>query len=446
MTAIRSAPFRALTARIAAGAAAVGVLVTGVQMWMVASPPAGAATPVRIYAQAYNQPTFYGPGRVPVTTAPPAVAQYQLQRIQMSSKGRTDVFALTITGSNSSQLSLFPPDRTVAPELELVKDPALSALSASDTCQNNCTFNLTQTPSGWVLEEFVNGALVGPAGPATVTIDGDLVSIAIDLAALTPVAQSVLGDPRTDVQAGFMTRAADGSGEENVSNPYAIGSLIGLGSGSQVLGPWQGRFLGPQALSATPCSGNIPLWFTYTPSVHLENVVFSQPVTAGVTVEGGGPASSAENAVFKTLVVQTSATPKGGTGVSSIDVETNNQPLVPLPVIPSNATVSDNVVSLTLADDSGNPLVQTGGYVTAAVAIQQSTGTCVYHFPIVTLSLFPVQKPAVVPTAVSASFWLGGSAGIGVIAALLGIAAAIAVLFSRFHAQAAREQSARSES
>jgi hypothetical protein len=431
---------------MAVGAAAVGVLVTGVQMWMIPSPPAGAATPVSIYAQAYNQPTFYGPGGVPVANGQPSVAPYQLQRIQMSSKGRTDVFSLTITGLNSSQLSLFPPDRTVAPDLELVKDPALAALAPGDACQNNCTFNLTQTPSGWVLNEFVDGASVGPAGPAIVTIDGDLVSITIDISALTPVAQKVLGDPRTDVQAGFVTRAADGSGEQDVSNPYAIGSLIGLDNGGQVLGPWQGRLLGPQALSPTPCSGNIPLWFTYAPSVHLENVVFSQPVTAGVTVEGGGPASSAENAVFETLVVQTSVTPKGGTGVSSIDVETNNQPLVPLPVIPSNATVSDNVVSLTLADDNGNPLVQTGGYVTAAVAIQQSTGTCVYHFPIVTLSLFPVQKAAVVPTAVSASFWLGGSAGIGVIAALLGIAAAIAVLVSRFHAQAARERSARSES
>ncbi|HWD51426.1 MAG TPA: hypothetical protein VG412_03430 [Acidimicrobiales bacterium] len=434
-----------MTTRIAVGAAAVGVLVAGVQMWMAPSAAAGAATPPRSFAEAYNQPTFYGPGRVPVATAPLSVAPYQLQRIQMGTKDRTDIFSVTITGSNSAGLPRYPLDRTITPELELVEDPALAAASAADTCGNNCTFNLTQTSSGWVLNEFVDGGLVGPAGPVTVTVDGDVVSIAVDISTLTPVAQKVLGDPRTDVQAGFMTQAADGSGEENVSNPYAIGSLVGLGSGSQVIGPWQGRLLGPQALSATPCSGNIPLWFTYTPSVHLENVVFSQPVTPGITVEGGGPASSARNAVFNTLVVQTSGTPKGGIGVSSIDVETNNQPLVPLPVIPANATVSDNVVSLTLADENGNPLVQTGGYVTAAVSIRQSSGTCVYHFPIVALSLFPVPKAAVVTTAVSSSFWLGGSAGIAVIAALLGMAAAIAVLVSRFHARAARERSARSE-
>jgi hypothetical protein len=313
---------------------------------------------------------------------------------------------------------------------------------------------LTQVPSGWVLNEFVNGASVGPAGPATVTVNGGGVSIAIDVSALTPVAQKVLGDPRTDVQAGFATRASDGSGEENISNPYGIGSLIGLGSGSQILGPWQGRLLGSKAVSPDPCGGIVPLWFTYTPSVHQENVVFSKPVTPGVTVEGGGPDSSAQNARFNTLVVQTSATPKGGIGVSKIDVETNNQPLVPLPVIPANATVSDNVVSLTLADENATPLVQTGGYVTAAVSIRQSTGVCVYHFPIVSLALFPVPKPPVVPTAVSASFWLGGSAGIGVVAALLGLAAAIAVLVSRFraharpavHARAARGRSSQPES
>jgi len=438
-----------MTSRLAAGGVAVGALLfglLGLQMWVAPGPPAGASTPVRIYAQAYNQPTFYGPGRVPVTTAPPSVAQYQLQRIQLSSNGRTDVFSLTITGPTASVgRSPFPPDLTVTPELELVEDPALPAASPSDTCGNNCTFNLTRTPSGWVLNEFVNGGSVGPAGPATVTTDGDVVSITVDISALTPVAQKVLGDPSTDVQAGFTTRAADGSGEENISNPYGIGSLVGLGSGSQIIGPWQGRLLGSQGLSPTPCSGIIPLWFTYSPSVHLENVVFSQPVPAGVTVEGGGPDSSAQNAVFRTLVVQTSATPRGGVGVSSIDVETDNQPLVPLPVIPANATVSDNVVSLTLADDNGNPLVQPGGYLTAAVSIHQSSDTCVYHFPIVTLSLFPLPKATVVPTAVSASFWLGGSAGIGVVAALLGVAAAIAVLVSRFHAHAARVRSARSE-
>jgi hypothetical protein len=442
------ARLRALGPRVGVSAAAVGVLVVGLQMWIIPAPSAGAATPPRIFAEAYNQPTFYGPGRVPITTAPPSVAQYQLKRIQMGTKGRTDVFSLTITGSNTSPtLSPFPPDRTIAPELELVKDPALAALSASDTCTNNCTFNLTRAPSGWVLNEFVNGGSVGPAGPATVTVNGDVVSIAFDVSALTPVAQHVLADPRTDVQAGFVTRAADGSGEENISNPYGIGSLVGLGSGSQIIGPWQGRLLGSEALSSNPCGGNVPLWFTYTPSVHLENVVFSEPVTAGVTVEGGGPESSAQNAVFNTLVVQTSATPRGGIGVSSIDVETNNQPLVPLPVIPANATVSDNVVSLTLADDNGNPLVQPGGYVTAAVSIHQSTGNCVYHFPIVSLALFPVPTAPPVPTAVSASFWLGGSAGIGVVAALLGLAAAIAVLVSRFHvhARAARERSAHSD-
>ncbi len=447
MTAIRTVRLRSLGTRIIVGAAAVGLLVIGLQMWIVPNPSAGAATPVRIFAQAYNQPTFYGPGRVPIT-APPSVAQYQLQRIQMSSKGGTDVFSLTITGSNASAgLPRLPPDNSVAPELELVEDPALPAASPADTCGSNCTFNLTQAPSGWVLNEFVSGSSVGPAGPATVTVSGDVVSILIDISALTPVAQKVLGDPRTDVQAGFMTRASDGSGEENISNPYAIGSLIGLGSGSQIIGPWQGRLLGSQALSANPCNGNIPLWFTYTPSVEQENVVFSEPVAAGVTVEGGGPDSSAQNAVFSTLVVQTSATPKGGVGVSSIDVETNNQPLVPLPVVPANATVSDNVVSLTLADGNGNPLVQAGGYVTAAVSIRQSTGNCVYHFPIVSLALFPVPKARVVPNAVSASFWLGGSAGIGVIAALLGLAAAIAVLVSRFqvHTRAARERSAQSE-
>jgi hypothetical protein len=435
-----------LSTRIAVSAAAIGVLV-GLQMWMVPAPSAGASTPVRIFAQAYNQPTFYGPGRLPVATGQPSVAQYQLQRIQLSSKGRIDVFSLTITGSNGSVgLPRLPPDRTITPELELVEDPALAAASSTDTCGNNCTFNLTQTPSGWVLNEFVDNGLVGPAGPATVTVVGDVVSIAIDISALTPVAQNVLGDPRTDVQAGFMTRAADGSGEENISNPYAIGSLVGLGSGSQIIGPWQGRLLGSQALSSNPCAGNIPLWFTYTPSVHQENVVFSMPVTAGITVEGGGPDSSAQNAIFSTLVVQTSGTPKGGIGVSSIDVETNNQPLVPLPVIPANATVSDNVVSLTLADENGIPLVQGGGYITAAVSIHQLGGTCVYHFPIVTMALFPVPKAPVLPTAVSASFWLGGSPGIGVIAALLGLAAAIAVLVSRFRARVARERSAHSES
>lgn len=450
MTAFPTARQRALGARIAVSAAAVGVLVVGLQMWIIPAPSAGAGSPPRVFAQAYNQPTFYGPGRVPVTTAPSTVAQYQLHRIQMGTKGRTDVFSLTITGSNSAQLPQFPLDRTITPELELVEDPALAAASPADTCGNNCTFNLTQTSSGWVLNEFVNGSLVGPAGPATVTVGGDVVSISVDTSALTPVAQKVLGDPRTDVQAGFMTRAVNGSGEENISNPYGIGSLVGLGGGSQVIGPWQGRLLGTKGLSPNPCGGNVPLWFTYTPSVHLENVVFSEPVTAGVTVEGGGPESSDQDAVFNTLVVQTSATPRGGIGVSSIDVETNNQPLVPLPVIPANATVSDNVVSLTLADDNGNPLVQAGGYVTAAVSIHQSTGNCVYHFPIVSLALFPVPKAPAVPTAVSASFWLGGSAGIGVIAALLGLAAAIAVLVSRFHvharaARVAREQSAPSD-
>jgi hypothetical protein len=260
--------------------------------------------------------------------------------------------------------------------------------------------------------------------------------MAVDISALSPVAQKVLGDPTTDVQAGFVTRFADGSGEEDLSNPYSVGSLKGLGSGSQVIGPWQGRLLGSQALSTTPCSGNIPLWFTYSPSVQQENVVFSQPVGAGVTVEGGGPDSSATNANFSTLVVQTSATPRGGIGVSSIAVETNNQPLVPLPVVPANATVSDNVVSLTLADGNGNPLVQTGGYVTAAVSIRQSSGICVYHFAIASLALFPVPKALPLPTAGSASFWLGGSAGIGVVAAILGLVVTIAVSISRFQARA----------
>ena len=150
VTATSPAPLRALTTRIAVSAAAIGVLLVGLQIWIVPAPSAGASTPVRIFAQAYNQPTFYGPGRVPVATGQPSVAQYQLQRIQMSSKGRTDVFSLTITGSNASVgLPRFPPDRTITPELNLVKDPALTAASPSDTCGNNCTFNLTQTPSGW---------------------------------------------------------------------------------------------------------------------------------------------------------------------------------------------------------------------------------------------------------------------------------------------------------
>jgi hypothetical protein len=424
-----------VAARIGVGAAAIGVLLAGLQMWVVPASPAGAATPVRVYAQAYNQPTFYGPGRAPITTGNPPAGRFQLQRIEMRTEGTTDIFLVTITGSAaSSGLAPFQPDQpTLAPELELVKNPALAAV---DTCNANCTFNLTQASSGWVLNEFVNGALVGPAGPATVTVDGDVVSVAVDVSALSPVAQKVLGDPTTDVQAGFVTRFADGSGEEDLSNPYGVGSLKGLGSGSQVIGPWQGRLLGSQALSTTPCSGNIPLWFTYSPSVHLENVIFSQPVGAGVTVEGGGPDSSATNANFSTLVVQTSATPRGGIGVSSIAVETNNQPLVPLPVVPANATVSDNVVSLTLADGNGNPLVPTGGYVTAAVSIHQSNGICVYHFAIASLALFPVPKALPLPTAVSSSFWLGGSAGIGVVAAILGLVVTIAVWVSKFQARA----------
>jgi hypothetical protein len=412
----------------------VAVVLAGLQMWVMAAPPAGAATPPQVFAQAYNQPTFYGPGRVLITTGNQPEGRYQLQRIQLRTEGRTDIFLLTITGSASSGLAPFQPDQpTIAPELELVKNPALAA---TDTCNLNCTFNLSQAPSGWVLNEFVNGALVGPVGPATVDVTGEVVSVTIDVAALSPVAQKVLGDPTTDVQAGFVTHAADGSGEEDLSNPYGVGSLRGLGSGGQIIGPWQGRLLGSQGLSSTPCDGNIPLWFTYTPSVHLENVVFSQPVGAGVTVEGGGPDSGASNADFSTLVVQTSRTPKGGIGVSSIGVETNNQPLVPLPVIPANATVSDNVVSLTLADGNGNPLVQPGSYVTAAVSIRQSTGLCVYHFAIVSQALFPVAKAPPVPNAVSSSFWLGGNAGLGVGAAILGLVVMVAVSISRFQARA----------
>jgi hypothetical protein len=239
------------------------------------------------------------------------------------------------------------------------------------------------------------------------------------------------------VQAGFITRAADGSGEEDIPNPYAIGSLTGLGSGQQVIGPWQGRLLGSQGLSASPCSGSVPLWFTYNPTSHQENVLFSQSVGSGVTVEGGGPDSSAELANFNTVVIQTSPTPRGGTSVSSIGVETNNQPLVPLPVIPENATVNDNLVSITLADATGQPLAQPGGFVTTAVSIHQAAGTCVYHFPIVPLSLFPIPKTPPVPTVVSSSFWLGGSAGIGIGAALLGVAALIGVTISRSHAHGA---------
>lgn len=437
MTLPHRSPPPTFAVRLGISAAAVGVLLAGFQLWVVPASPAGAATPVRVYAQAYNQPTFYGPGRVPIATGNQPEGPYQLQRIQMRTEGRTDIFLLTVTGSAPSPLAPFQPDRpTIAPELELVENPALPARSPADTCGNNCTFNLSQAPSGWVLNEFVNGALIGPAGPATVTVSGDVVSVAIDVSALSPVAQKVLGDPTTDVQAGFVTRFADGSGEEDLSNPYAVGSLQGVGSGGQIIGPWQGRLLGTQALSSTPCSGNIPLWFTYTPSAHLENVVFSQPVGAGVTVEGGGPDSSAANANFSTLVVQTSATPRGGIAVSSIAVETNNQPLVPLPVVPANATVSDNVVSLTVADGNGNPLVPTGGYVTAAVSIRQSNGICVYHFAIASLALFPVTKALPLPTAVSASFWLGGSAGIGVVAAILGLVVTIAVSISRFQARA----------
>jgi hypothetical protein len=448
VTRLRRAHLPTSAARVAGSAAAVAVVLAGLQMWVVAAPPAGAATPVRVYAQAYNQPTFYGPGRVPITTGDQPQGRYQLQRIELRTQGRTDTFQLTITGAASSGLAPFPPDQpTIAPELELVENPALPAASPSDTCGNNCTFNLSQAPSGWVLNEFANNALVGPVGPATVDVNGEVVSVTIDVAALTPVAQKVLGDPTTDVQAGFVTHAADGSGEEDLSNPYGVGSLRGLGSGGQIIGPWQGRLLGSQGLSSTPCGGNIPLWFTYTPSVHLENVVFSQPVGPGVTVEGGGPISSASNAEFSTLVVETSATPKGGIGVSSIGVETNNQPLVPLPVIPANATVSDNVVSLTLADGNGNPLVQPGGYVTAAVSIRQSTGICVYHFAIVSQALFPVIKAPPVPNAVSSSFWLGGSAGLGVIAAILGLVVMIAVSISRFQARAGvRDRAAQAES
>jgi hypothetical protein len=430
---------------VAGSAAAIAVVVAGLQMWVVAAPPVGAATPVKVFAQAYSQPTFYGPGRVPITTGNQPKGRYQLQRIQLRTEGRTDIFLLTITGATSSGLAPFQPDLPiVAPELELVKNPALAA---TDACGNNCTFNLSQAPSGWVLNEFVNGTLVGPAGPATVDVNGDAVSVAIDASALTPIAQRVMGDPTTDVQAGFVTHNADGSGEEDLSNPYGVGSLKGLGSGGQIIGPWQGRLLGSQALSSTPCGGNIPLWFTYTPSVHLENVVFSQPVGEGVTVEGGGPDSSDQNANFSTLVVQTSRTPKGGIGVSSIAVETNNQPLVPLPVIPANATVSDNVVSLTLADGNGNPLIQPGGYVTAAVSIHQATGLCVYHFAIVSQALFPVPKVLPVPNAVSSSFWLGGSAGLGVLAAILGLGVMIAVSISRFQARAGvRDRAAQTES
>lgn len=417
------------------------------QLWVIPASSAGAVSPVRIFAQAYNQPTFYGPGRVPITTGKPPATPYQLQRIQMRTEGSTDIFSITISGSTSPGLASLPPDDpTISPEVELVKNPALATLSPSDTCNQNCTFNLSQAPSGWVLNEFVNGALVGPAGPATVSADGGTVSVTIDTTTLSAVAQHVLADPTTDVQAGFVTRAADGSGEEDLSNPYGIGSLTALGSGSQVIGPWQGRLLGSTGLSSTPCSGNVPLWFTYTPSVQLENVVFSQPVGAGVTVEGGGPDSSAADANFSTLVVQTSATPRGGIGVSSIAVETNNQPLIPLPVIPANATVSDNVVSLTLADSNGNALVGSGGYVTAAVSIHQPTGTCVYHFAIVDLGLFPLAKTPPVPNAVSASFWLGGSAGIGIIVAILGLVAMIAVSISRSRARAAaRDRTAHSE-
>jgi hypothetical protein len=55
----------------------------------------------------------------------------------------------------------------------------------------------------------------------------------------------------------------------------------------------------------------------------------------------------------------------------------------------------------------------------------------------VPLSLFPIPKTPPVPTAVSSSFWLGGSAGIGIGAALLGLAALIGVTISRSHAHGA---------
>lgn len=437
VTAGQSAHLRAVATRIGACALGAGALLAGLQMWIIPASTAGAVTPIGIYAQSYAQPSYYGPGRVAVSAASPSASQYELQRIGMSTRGTADVFSLTIIGAaNVPGLSIFQPyGSSFAPALELVKNP--TPVSAADTCTANCTFNLSQVPSGWELDEFVNGGLVTAAGPATVAIHGDVVTVTIDTSTLTPEGKRVMADPTTDVQAGFITRAADGSGEEDVSNPYAIGSLTGLGSGQQVTGPWQGRLLGSQGLSANPCSGSTPLWFTYNPTSHQENVVFSQSVGSGVTVEGGGPDSGAELANFNTVVIQTSSTPRGGTSVSSIGVETNNRPLVPLPVIPENATVTDNLVSITLADGTGQPLVQPGGFVTAAVSIHEATGTCVYHFPIVPLSLFPIPKTPPVPTAVSSSFWLGGSAGIGIGAALLGLAALIGVTISRSHAHGA---------
>jgi len=187
------------------------------------------------------------------------------------------------------------------------------------------------------------------------------------------------------------------------------------------------------SMSHRPSSGHI---FFAELAITAQNVLFSQSVGPGVTVEGGGPDSSAELANFNTVVVQTSSTPRGGTSVSSIGIETNNQPLVPLPVIPENATVTDNLVSITLADANGQPLVQPGGLVTTAVSIHQATGTCVYHFPIVPLSLFPIPKTPPVPSGVSSSFWLGGSAVIGIGAALLGVVAMLGVTISRSHAHA----------
>ncbi|MHB1711890.1 MAG: hypothetical protein ACYCV7_10875 [Acidimicrobiales bacterium] len=436
VTADRTEELRTSWPRVAVTAAITGLMLAGLDAW--AATPAAATSPSpAIYAQPYSRPVYLGPRSLPASRPQPSGDRYRLRQIRIAREGEAVVFSLTITRPSAHPgLSTFPAGPIAfRPVLQLVKNPALAPTSASDPCNLNCTFNLGQDRSGWVFDEYSNGRLVTVAGPATVTVHGSLVSVSVDIATLAPDARRVMEDPTTDVQAGFVTQAGDGSSERYVSNPYALGSLTGLGAGRQVYGPWQGRVLGAHGLSSTPCSGSdMPLWFTYDPAAHLENIQFSRPVDPGITVEGGGSESAGALANFITVVVRTAGSRNGSTRVSSIATETNNQPLVPLTIVPQHAYVAGSSITVSLADASGNAMIPPGGFLTAAVSLPLVSGTCIYHFPLVPIALFTIPTPPV-PSTVSSSVLLGGSPGFGIGAALFGVLALIGVLISRFQAR-----------